>query len=126
MCITPEEVRKIVHDELDNKLVSFMERVNSNVNACVDAKVLHIQQSPKTVEDIRTINTILAKHEILEEERKKQLDKIQEMLQANGDALQTVSDFLAGGRLVRGLAKLVTAIGIIFAGFAYFKGWIKT
>jgi hypothetical protein len=116
MCTTPEQVRAIVQDELEG----FMLKVDGAINA----RLLHTEPSPQTKQELQALKCVLEKHDKEERENWEKLDKILSYQEHNKQALDTLQDFLAGGRMLALFAKAVTTIGIIVGGFVAFKVWI--
>lgn len=120
MCITPEEIRKIVHQELDDKLVHFMEKVNESI----DARMTHMESSPQTRRDIEALQATLAQHDSDERVHWAKIDEMLEFQKESAEAINAVKDLLAGGRVLRGAAQVMVWVGAVAAGLIGFKVWI--
>ena len=120
MCITPEEIRKIVHQELDDKLVHFMETVNESI----DTRMSHMESSPQTRKEIEAIKSALAQHDSDERLHWAKIDEMLEFQKESSEAINAVKDLLAGGRVLRGVAQAMVWVGAVAAGLVGFKVWI--
>ncbi len=120
MCISPEEIRRIVHQELDNKLVLFMEKVDESINS----RLSHMESSPQTRKEIESIKEALKKHDEDEIIHWGKIDEMLEFQKESMDAINTVKDFLAGGRILAIVTKFITSVGIVVGGIIAFKIWI--
>lgn len=120
MCITPEEIRKIVHQELDDKLVHFMEKVNEDI----DSRMNNMVSSPQTRKDIEALQATLAQHASDERIHWAKIDEMLEFQKESSEAINAVKDLLAGGRVLRGAAQAMVWVGAVAAGLVGFKIWL--
>jgi isopentenyl phosphate kinase len=120
MCITQDEIRKIVHEELDNKLIGFMEKVDQSINQ----RLAHQQPSPETISRINALNAQYSAQALLLGNMDKKIDAILQYRDDNKDAMKAVNTILNGSTLIKWLAQLVGWTLIIIGGMTAFKTWI--
>lgn len=124
MCTSPDQIREIVREELDDRDVRLWERINTHMQDSIDAKLVHMKSSPETRMEMQTLRDTLAQHDKDEREHWAKIDEMLAFQKESAEAINAVKDLLAGGRVLRSTAQLLAWIGAICAGIIGFKVWL--
>lgn len=124
MCISPEQIREIVHKELDDKLDALRLTILENVEESIQLRLAHNTMSPETKTEINAISEVLSAHTKKEEEHWKKIDDILKFQKDSSEAINAVKDLLAGGRVLRGIASVLKWVGGIILAAVAIKVWI--